>query len=590
MFSNLSTMFKIMIVVIVMTIGMSAISFIALSGLYRVDAITNKVVDTELPGMMATDSTLMSIMDITRLEKNIVLEQDQEKIKVYLEELRSLYTQLSNNLSLMDKFYYTSAGVNSMTELRTLVDNWLTEHKKVVELGVLEGGHEDIFIQARALSTGIVKDKLNSLQKALESLSKVKVDVIRNGSEEAGRLFDFAQITVISATVISILVGLFFGWLISKNIMKQLGAEPNDIGILADKIAGGALDTKFDKTITFGVYNAINRMTDNLKAKILEAEDAKIRAGQESELAKQAAKEAEEAKRMAENAKREGMLHAAGQLEEVVGRMTSASTQLSINVDEANRGAGVQKQRVSESVVAMEKMNATIMDVARKAANTSELSLATRSKAIEGSTIVNKVVGAIGIIKTQSDTLKEEMSSLSKQADDIGQIMNVISDIADQTNLLALNAAIEAARAGEAGRGFAVVADEVRKLAEKTMQATEQVGNAINGIQNGTQRSRNSVDTSVKTVIETTELAGHSGAALNEIVELVGTAADQVHSIAIASEEESAASSEITTGMEFINTLADELSHSMEQSHIAVNEVAQQANTIQNIIHEMKKA
>ena len=110
---------------------------------------------------------------------------------------------------------------------------------------------------------------------------------------------------------------------------------------------------------------------------------------------------------------------------------------------------------------------------------------------------------------------------LGKQAQGIGQILNVISDIADQTNLLALNAAIEAARAGEAGRGFAVVADEVRKLAEKTMTATGEVGEAIRNIQVGTQKNMSNVEQSVQAVVSATALADKSGNALVDIVNLV---------------------------------------------------------------------
>ena len=124
--------------------------------------------------------------------------------------------------------------------------------------------------------------------------------------------------------------------------------------------------------------------------------------------------------------------------------------------------------------------------------------------------------------------LKEDMTQLNEHAQDITRIMGVISDIADQTNLLALNAAIEAARAGEAGRGFAVVADEVRKLAEKTMASTQDVGNAIKAIQESTVKSTESVDKAVEQIEQATEFANQSGSALEEIVATVEATADLI--------------------------------------------------------------
>jgi len=186
--------------------------------------------------------------------------------------------------------------------------------------------------------------------------------------------------------------------------------------------------------------------------------------------------------------------------------------------------------------------------------------------------------------------LKEDMSGLGKQAEGIGQILNVISDIADQTNLLALNAAIEAARAGEAGRGFAVVADEVRKLAEKTMNATKEVGQAVGDIQQSARKNIGNVEKAVRTIEEATGLANTSGQALRNIVRLVDLAADQVRSIATASEEQSAASEEINRAISEVNAIARETAQAMQESSLAVNELAQQAIALKRLIGDMQSS
>ncbi|QCC85364.1 PAS domain-containing protein [Desulfovibrio desulfuricans] len=271
----------------------------------------------------------------------------------------------------------------------------------------------------------------------------------------------------------------------------------------------------------------------------------------------------------------------------IADRLSTATEELSAQVEQASRGADLQTQRVSETATAMEQMNASVLEVARNAGGASDTTTNAKSKAEHGAEVVNKVVQGINQLHTQALALKNGMASLGDQAQSIGQIMTVISDIADQTNLLALNAAIEAARAGEAGRGFAVVADEVRKLAEKTMQATREVGSAIEGIQSGTTQNIAQVNDTVNTIEHTTELAGTSGAALSEIVVLVDQAADQAHSIATAAEEQSSTSDEINKAVEQINTISAETSSAMAQSATAVSELATQAQALKKLIAQM---
>uniref|UniRef100_UPI0026199630 methyl-accepting chemotaxis protein n=1 Tax=Desulfovibrio sp. TaxID=885 RepID=UPI0026199630 len=318
------------------------------------------------------------------------------------------------------------------------------------------------------------------------------------------------------------------------------------------------------------------------------ADSKSQQAAQQAKAAQEATVLAEEATRRAERAKAEGMLQAAQQLEGIVQVVSSASEALSEQIVQSSRGADEQSGRVRETATAMEEMNATVLEVARNAQQAADVSHQTRDQAVEGSQILDDAVKGIESVHTQSIAIKEDMDALGKQAESIGQIMGVIADIADQTNLLALNAAIEAARAGDAGRGFAVVADDVRKLAEKTMSATQEVGQAITGIQAGTRKNIQNVEQVAVTIESATTMSVRSGESLKKILELVHLVNDQVQSIATASEQQSAASEEINQSVEQVATISAQTAQAMEQASGAVADLTQQAQSLQRVIEKMK--
>lgn len=335
--------------------------------------------------------------------------------------------------------------------------------------------------------------------------------------------------------------------------------------------------------------SAVTRMVQDLVKKIDEAVSISKQASQKSEEAAHAMELAHQAQGRAESARREGMLQAAAQLESVVQVLSSASHELAAQISQSERGATEQAARATKTFASMDAMSTTVATVAQNAGSTADAAALTRQKAEAGATVVREVVTGIEQVQRDSLTLKADMSQLSGHAQAISQIMSVISDIADQTNLLALNAAIEAARAGEAGRGFAVVADEVRKLAEKTMASTTQVGGAIKAIQDSATQSSRQVDATVQNIETTTALATRSGEALEEIVRLVDAAAGQMRFIATSSEKQSAASEEINRSLEQVNTIADETVRTMNAASRAVTELTTQSKVLSGLIRDMKQ-
>ena len=358
----------------------------------------------------------------------------------------------------------------------------------------------------------------------------------------------------------------------------------------ARAVAQGNLDEEFetsgrDEVAT--LQQALSAMVIKLKEFIGQAEEQSRLASEAASEAKLAQADALEAERKAKN-KTAAMLQAAERLEQVAQAVSTASTQLSAQIEQSDKGAVHSAQLLTEAATAMNQMNASVQEVAFSASSASDAATSTRERALAGAEIVEKAVQSIGSVHEVSLRLKVGMAELNDHSQAITRIMNVISDIADQTNLLALNAAIEAARAGEAGRGFAVVADEVRKLAEKTLASTQDVGNAIAAIQHSTAKSVGDMDKAVGQVQLATDFANQSGKALEEIVSTVEATADQVNAIATASEEQSAASEEINRSIDNVTQVARQTADAMGEAQKAVADLAQQARGLAELIVDMK--
>jgi methyl-accepting chemotaxis protein len=376
-------------------------------------------------------------------------------------------------------------------------------------------------------------------------------------------------------------------WLINTGILRPLSF----IQDFAGAVAKGDLDATPRGAFTaelLSLKDAISSMVDKLKLKMAEA----VRKSQEAEEQKASAEKAM-GEAQASEARVSGLLtkmsHVAADSAEIARQVALASEALSAQVDEVNKGAEIQNQRTEETATSMEEMNATVLEVAKNSSSAATSAESARNEAQKGADIVAQSVASIKQVNDQAQNLKTQMTALGKQADDISRILDVISDIADQTNLLALNAAIEAARAGEAGRGFAVVADEVRKLAEKTMNATKEVGEVIGSIQAGARDNIKGVEAAGQSIDQATELANQSGEALKHIVELVVHTSDQVRSIATAAEEQSAASEEINRAVDDIRRVTAETSDGMSHSARAVSDLAGLAQKLQGLIDEMNK-
>ncbi|WP_297892159.1 methyl-accepting chemotaxis protein [uncultured Desulfovibrio sp.] len=386
---------------------------------------------------------------------------------------------------------------------------------------------------------------------------------------------------------------LVFQLIISFVLGLKISAPIRKITAYAQAVADGNNEAQLDvysRDDMGQLADSLRTMEDNLRKLVHEASEKAEEAHKMGEEAKLAMEEARVAQAQAERAKREGMISAAAQIEEVVGQLNASISDISEQVENTSGALDHAASRLAETATAMEEMNSTVLEVAKNAGGASDISNAAKRKAEVGSEIVSRAVVGIQEVQRQSQALRDGMTQLDDHAKAISQIMGVISDIADQTNLLALNAAIEAARAGEAGRGFAVVADEVRKLAEKTMSSTTDVGNAIAAIQQSAGQSIQQVEKAVGNISEATEYSNKSGEALKEIVGMVDQTADEVRAIAAASEQQSATSEEINRSVADVNHIAASTSQSMQVAMKELESLRALARSLMDLIEHMKKA
>ncbi len=280
----------------------------------------------------------------------------------------------------------------------------------------------------------------------------------------------------------------------------------------------------------------------------------------------------------------ESLNSALSQVSEAVQATASAASQISSSSEEMAAGSQEQSAQTTEVASAVEEMTSTILENTKNASFAAEATKESAVKAKEGGKVVSETVDGMNRISEVVSQSAEAIYTLGQNSDKIGEIIQVIDDIADQTNLLALNAAIEAARAGEQGRGFAVVADEVRKLAERTTKATKEIAMMIKQIQKDTGSAVESMQKGTEEVEKGKGLVNKAGSMLSEIISSSEKATDSVIQVAAASEEQSAASEEISKNVEAIRSVTQESTVGIQQIARAAEDLNRLTETLQNLV------
>ena len=345
---------------------------------------------------------------------------------------------------------------------------------------------------------------------------------------------------IIAATALAMVLGILAAWVITRQITTPL-QETLEV---VERVASGDLSRNLnvDRKDELGKLQAtIQRMTVSLRELV-------------------------------------------GGIRDGVTQIASAAEELSAVTEQTSAGVNSQKVETDQVATAMHEMTATVQEVARNAEEASEAAVTADRQARDGERVVNEAISQIERLASAVSNSSEAMGALKQESDKIGSVLDVIKSVAEQTNLLALNAAIEAARAGEAGRGFAVVADEVRSLAQRTQKSTEEIEALIVRLQSGTQQATTVMDSSRELSTSSVELTRRAGGSLENITKTVSAIQAMNQQIAAAAEEQSATAEEINRSIINVRDVSEQTSAASEETAASSVELARLGNHLQVLV------
>ena len=415
------------------------------------------------------------------------------------------------------------------------LDNYLKAQAEMLALS--KQGKVD---EMRALINSRIKDGTDQMGEQLNKLIAINAADAKQADVDAGQSYEGAITGVVAVSVVAALLTVLLAWLLTRSIVTPLRKAVE----VAETIAAGNLSKTIEddgKDEPARLLSALSTMQASL---------------------------------------RQTIQHIAGS----ATQLASAAEELSAVTEEASRGLQQQNNEIDQAATAVNEMTAAVEEVARNAVSTSEASGQSNQAAREGRDRVMETVGAIQTMTQDVQNTSAMIEGLAAQGRDIGKVLDVIRAIAEQTNLLALNAAIEAARAGEAGRGFAVVADEVRALAHRTAQSTQEIEKMVAGIQNGTGEAVQSMQQSNQRSQTTLEMARAAGASLEQITASISLINERNLVIASASEEQAQVSREVDRNLVNIRDLATQSAAGANQTSAASHELSRLAVDLNGMV------
>ena len=539
MFSNLKIGTRLALGFSVMLLIMIVISGIAMTSFTRMNKKVDVITDDKWPKTVILNDINDNINVAARALRNAIIDLNAANRKKEIERVATAAAAITKGLADLDKTVASSEGkamLQSIKDCRAAYTVVLKEVIALIELSKDAEAGQALITKLRPVQTPY----FDAVEKMITFQSKLLLEA----GDAAEATYKAAQIGIIIALVISLLAAALIGFVITRSITVPLGQA-----------------VKANRTIADGDLN------------VNVAIDRKDEIGQLNESAKQ----------MVEN-----LRSIIGNLASTSDQVASAATQLYANAEHMATASEEVSSQACAVATAGEEMAATSGDIALNCNKAAEGSQSASKAAINGAEVVRHTVEGIKFRGQKTRENATIIASLGTRSDQIGAIVATIEDIADQTNLLALNAAIEAARAGEQGRGFAVVADEVRNLATRTTRATKEIGEMIKAIQTETKQAMASMEEGVKETEKGATEAAQLETSLNDILEQINGVTMQVSQIATAAEEQTATTSEISNNIHQMSEVVQQTARGAQDSSEAASGLSRLAEELKGIVGKFK--
>ncbi|QYK04167.1 methyl-accepting chemotaxis protein [Shewanella zhangzhouensis] len=495
------------------------------------DVITAMYQEGDPDGLFVAARSQEKLMLARLFASNFLISNREEDYKRALQELSALDGTI-NGLKSVDSAAVIADKVKG-------IDTGRTQYRDALKAvyGIIQN------------QNGRINEGLNVIGPKVAAVLQEYNKAIEQQQDELGlyaqQKSENAIDTVVVVAIAALLLAIWLAITVVRAIRRPVGGEPREMASIAREIAAGNLGQNFRREGSTGIYAAMAEMNDNLRRIVSELNDASRTLGDSSS----------------------GMLGV---------------------TQESRRNSESQADQLAHTASAMQEMTHTVDDIARNAQRASEMASEADHHAQEGMGVVEDTRRSIMVLVDNIRDVSGIIENLEKETENVGSILDVIRGIAEQTNLLALNAAIEAARAGEQGRGFAVVADEVRNLASRTQNSTEEIQALIGRLQGESRRSVESMKLSVTEATQTSDKANKAIAALGAIADSVMAIRDMNHQIAVAAEEQATVVSTINISVEEISGLARMNAQGSEQVQNSANGISGISSKLSGIVGRFK--
>jgi len=520
-----------------MIIGLGVVALIQASSLNDAEKFVENNVVPSISILAKMDREFLSIRNNNSRLRNPI--EPAERRAQALVEVQTSRGSFKDLIQKLQPLIVTAKGKQLIGELAKDYSTYEVVQEQYLAL-TGAGKFED----AVKLSSEVMKFEADGVNTVLQNLTELNNNKAMNAGKDATRIYEQSKLIVGGFILVSTLAAIVLAFMYTRSLTTPV----NRSLAIAERIAKNDLSEVIDVQGTDEVarlMQALKAMQANLRTTLLSISDSS-------------------------------------------SQLASTSEEMHAVTENANTGMQQQSHEVEMAATAVTEMSAAVEEVARNASAASEAATRSNSAAVAGRARVDETVEAISLMVSSVGDASNEVQGLAVMATDISKVLDVIRAIAEQTNLLALNAAIEAARAGEAGRGFAVVADEVRALAHRTQTSTSEIEQMITSIQKGTGAAVSAMSNTNIQAQKTLDTARGAGSALLEITETIDDITERNVLIATASEEQAQVAREVDRSLVSIRDLSSQASEGSNQTALASSELSKLAAELNRMVNQFR--